>query len=73
MKEVILTDIRFGEIPPPPCEDYTTEAECIVAGCYWYDATCHSKPKSEVQWAKILIAGGIAVLGVAYVATRQKL
>lgn len=26
---------------PPTCPEYTNEPECIAAGCYWYDGTCH--------------------------------
>lgn len=34
--------------PPPRCEDYTTQSECeAVAGCYWYNNSCHSTPQGE--------------------------
>jgi len=27
------------------CSDYTTQATCQAAGCYWYDNICHSTPQ----------------------------
>lgn len=35
------------EYVPPECSDYTTQAECTAAGCYWWsDNTCHSTPET---------------------------
>lgn len=31
--------------PPPPPEEIFTEEECLEAGYYWYDETCHREPK----------------------------
>ena len=31
---------------PELCGDYTTQAECEAAGCYWYDDACHSTPST---------------------------
>lgn len=42
--------------PPPPevdCEDHTTEDECLAAGCYWYDNSCHSEPEDEMTIEEI--------------------
>lgn len=36
-----LCFITEEEPPVIPCANYTTEAECIAAGCYWYDGSCH--------------------------------
>jgi len=30
---------------PIPCEDHTTEEDCIANGCYWYNDSCHSVPQ----------------------------
>lgn len=37
-----------GVPPPPVCEDYHTESECVAAGCYWYDGSCHGMPPDVV-------------------------
>ncbi len=36
--------IPVSGVPPPVCEDYYTESECIAAGCYWYEGACHGMP-----------------------------
>lgn len=40
-------------LAPPPCEDYTTQAECEAAGCYWYNEACHSSPEIEFFFPRI--------------------
>lgn len=30
--------------PPVKCSDYTSQSECLDAGCYWYNNACHSTP-----------------------------
>jgi len=25
------------------CESYATQSECMAAGCYWFDDSCHSE------------------------------
>lgn len=36
-----------SEGPPPNCPDYTNQADCIAAGCYWWsDGTCHDTPET---------------------------
>lgn len=29
----------------PPCSSYLTQAECEVAGCYWWGNSCHATPQ----------------------------
>lgn len=40
--------ILVSGVPPRVCEDYYTESECVAAGCYWYDGTCHKMPPGIV-------------------------
>lgn len=58
--------VPVSGVPPPVCEDYYTESECVAAGCSWYDGACHPK-EVEIPWIIILAAvgGAIALIGVA--------
>lgn len=32
------------DLQEPDCELYATQEECLVAGCYWYNGSCHTNP-----------------------------
>lgn len=46
--------IPVSGIPPVKCEDYTTESECVAAGCYWHywaehpEGACYKEPPEIV-------------------------
>lgn len=38
-----------------PCSDYTNQSDCIAAGCYWYDDSCHSEPQQGITLEKAIM------------------
>jgi len=40
--------VPVSGVPPAKCEDYTTESECVAAGCYWHDGACYKSPPEVV-------------------------
>lgn len=62
-------DVDVGELQPV-CEDYTNEMDCILAGCYWYNNSCHSTPEPTPEICEwILDLGGIDEITVQDVFT----
>jgi hypothetical protein len=59
---------------PIPCEEYMTPAECINAGCVWYNNGCHAPlpPASKLGGLEWMIFGVIAIGGILYYLTRKK-
>jgi len=41
--------INLEIIPIYQCEDYTNGNDCIYAGCYWWNNSCHSSPPPSCE------------------------
>ena len=39
--------MTYTEGDPAPCSSHTTQSNCVNAGCYWYDNSCHDSPPTE--------------------------
>ncbi len=76
----IVTDER--QLPgisvgAPSCVAITSEAECIAAGCHWYEGSCHSSPLPPSNWWDkykyyMIGASAAAIVGVTVVVAKRR-
>ena len=55
-------------LPSVGCEEYTTEEQCILAGCRWSDGVCLPKAGGVSLLAAVAV---IAIVGVALIVTKK--
>jgi len=60
----------------PLCEDHTTQVECVQAGCYWYNNSCHSDPlpppPPDTMMYILLAAGIIGIAAGGYILLKRR-
>jgi len=62
--------------PPPTCPDYTNQADCEAANCYWCTDHCQSQPCGTpvpINWLLVggLIAAGALVVGIILIKRKK--
>jgi len=65
----------YGAPPPPDCDKYYTETECLAHGCYWWGDACHGEPEvppEEFPWLTVAIVAGVAIIGAVAFAMFRK-
>ena len=67
----------YGVPPPPPnCDQYYTEIECLAHGCYWWGDACHGEPEvppeEEFPWLIVAIVAGVSIIGAIAFAMFRK-
>lgn len=71
MTDIHQWNIQITGEQPPKCNEYISQFDCITAGCFWYDGSCHSSPKAETPWMYVL-AGGIIAIGAITILLRRR-